>query len=249
MHHLCFDERMFAKHFVVAPSHVPDSKGIMQPWSLNYKSAREWRDGNQSEFTDVLYPSDIPKIQGMAKALEAHPFVQAGALKGYVERSGFLEDDDTGLWLKVRPDTIPAHSGDFVDLKCTNSVDWNRLRATIIEQGYVLQFALMRMVFRKLKIPFHSSTLIFVEMEPPHCVRAIALDENDLQRGELAMRLAIRRFANLWRQWQQTHNDFLWYGPGGDRAEPETMYLPDWYTQQLDDKIALAQQQEEYTHG
>ncbi|PWT73730.1 MAG: hypothetical protein C5B60_07820 [Chloroflexi bacterium] len=246
MHHLAFDQRMFNTHFVVAPSEIPDYKGVLQPFHLKYKAAQEWRDANENEFTDVLFPDDVPKIRGMVRALKAHSFVQNGALGGYVERSAFIKDEETGIWIKVRPDTIPSTSGDFVDLKVTHSVQWPRLQQTIVEQGYVMQFALMRHVFRKLKIPFHSSTLIFVEAEPPHCVRPVTLDEHDLVRGEQANQIAIKRFANIWKEWQRTNNEFVWWGPGGDRADAETMRLPEWYSKQLDDKLAMFDQEETY---
>src|SRR5262252_1016829 len=165
MHHLALGQAMFGDHFIVAPTWTKDAKGVRVPWSLKYKAAQEWFAENQNEFTDVIFPDEINKLNGMARALNAHPFVQNGALNGYVERSGFIRDEETNVWVKIRPDAVPTQSGDFVDLKVTHSVQHHMLVRTIAEHGYAQQFALMRKVFRELRIPFHSSTLIFVEAE------------------------------------------------------------------------------------
>ena len=86
---------------------------------------------------------------------------------------------------------------------------------------------------------------IFIEAEPPHCVRVVTLNEEDLVAGERANRLALKRFANCLERWRKTEDDFVWWGPGGDRADAETIHLPDWYKEQLEDTLAYFEQEEQ----
>jgi len=209
---------------------VPDAKGVLTPWSLRTNYAKEWMDARQREGKEVIFPKEVEQIEGMARALGAHPMVKAGAFDGYVERSGFWRDRETGVWLKIRPDVIPSASGDFVDLKTTTSVQWSDLQRTIAEMGYVQQFALMREVFRNLKFPFASATLIFVERKPPHCVRIVSLRNEDLDRGERANRVALRAFV---RCLKSKH----WPGPGGERRDAEEIFMPDWYKTQTEARL------------
>jgi hypothetical protein len=237
MHHLMMGEPYFAEKFRTAPAEVPDGKNVLVPWSLRTNYAKEWMDQRRREGKIVIFPKEVEQIQGMAQALGAHPMVRAGAFDGYIEHSGFLRDEDTGVWLKVRPDVVPSASGDFVDLKTTTSVQWNDLQRTIAEFGYVMQFALMREVFRKLGLPVASATLIFVERNPPYCVRIVSLRAEDLDRGERQNRAALRTFVRCLRS---KH----WPGPGGERRDAEEIWLPDWHRDSVEARLASFREEE-----
>lgn len=237
MHHLVLGEADFARRFRKAPDQIPDAKGVLKPWSLQLAYAKEWKAARESEGYEVIFPKEIDQIKGMANAIGMHPMVQAGAFDGYIERSGFFRDKETGIWLKVRPDVIPNHSGDFVDLKTTSSVQWNDLQRTIAEFGYTQQFSLMREVFRRLGHPVASATLIFVEKTPPYCVRIVSLRQDDLDRGERQNRMALRTFVRCLKSGE-------WPGPGGLRRDAEEIFPPDWYKQQVEARLATAGEEE-----
>jgi len=237
MHHLMLGEPAFAALFRKAPDEVPDRNGTLVPWSLRTKYAKEWCDARRREGRIVIFPSEVAQLQGMAFALGAHPVIKSGAFDGYVERSGFWRDKETGIWLKVRPDVIPSASGDFVDLKTTISVQWSDLQRTIIDYGYVMQFALMRTVFRALGYPVASATLIFVERKPPHCVRVVSLSPQDLDAGEKANRVALRTFTRC-------YTSGVWPGPGGVRRDAEEIFLPDWHHDQIKARMAAYGEEE-----
>jgi PDDEXK-like domain of unknown function (DUF3799) len=243
-HHLCFAEPYFAEVFRKAPDEVPDKKGVLQPWSLRTDYAREWMDARHREGKTVIFPKEVEQIEGMARALGAHPMIKAGAFNGYIERSGFWLDQETKIWLKVRPDVIPSDSGDFVDLKTTTSVQWYDIQRITAEMGYVQQFALMREGFRKLGFPVASATLIFVERKYPHCVRIVSLRSEDLDRGERANRLALRSFVRCYKQWTKTGNMNAWPGPGGERRDAEEIFMPDWYRDSVEARLTSFQEEE-----
>lgn len=237
MHHLMMGESYFAEVFRKAPDEVPDAKNVLVPWSLRTNYAREWMDARRREGKMVIFPKEVEQIEGMARALGAHPMIKAGAFDGYIERSGFWRDKESGVWLKIRPDVIPSASGDFVDLKTTTSVQWNDLQRVIAELGYVQQFALMREGFRVLGFPIASATLIFVERKPPHCVRVVSLRAQDLDRGERQNRVALRAFKRCWQSKQ-------WPGPGGVRRDAEEIWMPDWHRDSVEAKLASFREEE-----
>lgn len=238
MHHLTMGEANFAKVFRRAPTQVPDAKNVLVEWSLRTNYAKEWMDQRKREGVIPIFPKEVEQLQGMAQAIGMHPMVQAGAFDGFPERSGFWRDKETGVWLRVRPDVVPNHSGDFVDLKTTASVQWSALQRVIAEMGYAQQFALMREVFRNLGLPVASATLIFVERKPPHCVRIVSLRGEDLDRGQRANRAALRTFV---RCWQSKH----WPGPGGERRDAEEIWMPDWAKDQTESRLKTFREEEQ----
>jgi hypothetical protein len=236
MHHLMAGEPDFSAVFRVAPPEAPDQKGVLQPWSLRTNWAREWMAARAQEGKIVIFPKEVEQIEGMARSLAAHPLVKAGAFDGYIERSGFWRDE-TGVWLKIRPDVIPSASGDCVDLKTTTSVQWNDLQRTVAEFGYVQQAALMREGLRNLGFPFASATLIFVERKPPHCVRIVSLRSADLDQGQRMNRAALRTFVRCYKSGQ-------WPGPGGVRRDAEEIWTPDWHKEQVEARLAAFKEEE-----
>lgn len=231
MHHLIMGEADFARVFRKAPDEVPDAKGVLKPWSLQLGYAKEWVDARKREGKVAIFPKEVDQIRGMAQTIGLHPMVGAGAFDGYIERSAFWRDKETGVWLKVRPDVIPSASGDFVDLKTTTSVQWNDLQRTIAQFGYAQQFALMREGFRVLGLPIASATLIFVERQPPHCVRIVSLRPQDLDDGERQNRHALRTFVRCYKSKR-------WPGPGGERRDAEEIWMPEWHKDAIKARLA-----------
>jgi PDDEXK-like domain of unknown function (DUF3799) len=245
MHHLMFGEPDFARLFRRAPAEVPDAKGVLVPWSRRTNYAKEWCDARKREGVIVIDPKEVEQIEGMARVLGQHEMVQAGAFDGYIERSGFWRDEETGVWLRIRPDVIPSDSGDFVDFKTTASVQWVSLQRVIADMGYIQQFALMREVFRKLKFPVASATLVFVERKPPHCVRVVSLRPEDLDDGEQQNRRALRTFVRCWQQWSKSRDARAWPGPGGDRRMAEEMFMADEYRKRVKARLATFAEEEQ----
>lgn len=226
-HHLILGEAYFAKIFRVAPPEVRRTDGTLVAWSLRTNEAKNWMAAEKRRGIEVIFPNEVEQIRGMAESLRLHPMVEAGAFDGYVERSIFWKDKETGLWIKVRPDVIPTHSGDCVDLKTTTSVQWTPLQRTVAEFGYVQQFALMREGFAALGMPFASATLVFVEKNPPYCARVVSLRSQDLDRGQQDNRAALRSFHRCMDSGE-------WPGPGGVRRDAEEIRMPEWAVKQAD---------------
>lgn len=226
----------FSDLFVIQPDEYPDKlTGVLKKWTHSADYCKRWRELQRRAGLSILTQADFQNIRGMANSLASHPIVQAGALNGQIERSIFWQDEETGLWIKIRPDVRPTTSVDFVDLKTTTSVLWPDIQKTIAEFGYHQQGALIcEGAKRVLRVDNPTFTLIFVEKKKPWCVRVVTLEDEDLARGAKANRYALDAIARCLKSGR-------WPGPGGDREDAERIRLPVWAQGQIDSKLEFEQ--------
>lgn len=223
-HHLLLGEDDFNTHYIVRPDRF-DS------WRTN--AAKDWRADQQRYGRTVLLPEQIETIRGIARALAAHPLIDAGILNGSIEQTIVWRCKDTGIWLKARPDAIPNDAGDFADLKTTVSVQTSDLARTIAEHGYQQQAALIAAGWHALTgRDVASFSFVFVEKSPPYCVRVVTLRDDDLARGERQNNVAIKQFAACMASGE-------WPGPGG--ADAEYISLPEWSQSRIDHQLEEAE--------
>lgn len=191
-HHLFLGEDGFSTKFIAQPPEYPDKKtGLKKPWHNGSDYCKAWNDKYSDRVIVTL--KELQAIIEMSKSMAAEPLVQQGLLNGHVETSGFVKDQETGLWLKCRPDNIPTDSGDFADLKTAAEVTTPALMKTIRTFGYHQQGALIWEVCEALGQPFESFILMFIETARPFCARSSPLPDDDLARGRLQNRWALRK--------------------------------------------------------
>lgn len=232
-HHLLLGQAHYSTLFVTEPGEYEDPKtGEVKPWNNNADECKRWR--RQHKDMTVVKPKEAEQIIGMAKELARHPLIQHGAMNGLVERSLFWKDPVTGIWLKSRPDSIPTHSGDFVDYKSTTSTRWDDLVRSIYDFGYYQQGALVRTAAREvLGIDKQFTfTLIFQEKKPPHCARVVTLKDHMLDLGDKANRVALDTFASCLK----SNN---WPGPGGYNSDAEWIEMSDRASELVKTQIEL----------
>jgi hypothetical protein len=222
-HHLMMGQPNFAREFIVTPEETPDAKGVMQPWTLKFNSAKKWMADRAAERRTVLTPEQVKKIEGMAKRLAREPLVASGVLSGLPEITMAARDKESGVWLLSRPDVIPTSDGDFTDLKTIGRdiVSYPALVRAIAEHGYHQQAALCAEVWEALtgqKLKMFS--FFFVETTRPYCARMVALKESTLLLGMRQNRNAIRRFVTAL-------NTGVWPGPGGTQEMVQWIDLSD----------------------
>lgn len=218
-HHLFLGERNFAKLFKIQPHEYPDDKGELKPWHNGAKFCKAWNRQCMAEGRSWLSRKEVEQIRQMAHSVSNHPLVQAGALNGQIERSIFWRDEETGIWLKSRPDSIPSDSADFVDLK--NIYDIFAVRKAIRQHAYYRQVALTRDACEQvLKVKWESFTLIFVEAKDPWHTQDVRCYEKDIKLGRDENRAAIRIFAKCMETGE-------WPGPGDNNIGNERVGLSD----------------------
>jgi hypothetical protein len=203
------------------------------------KAAQQWRDEQIAQKKTVLTAEDIVNIAGMAQSLQAHPMVRTGILDGVIERSLVWQDERTGIWLKARPDAIPAPT-DLADLKTTGSVSDDDIQRSITNYGYHVQAAVACAGVEAVTgVKPESFTLVFVEKEAPWSVRVVTIPPEDIERGASQMRWAVNEFAKALRTG-------IWPGPGGDAADAEFLGMSQWARKFIDDRLAVLLPAQEY---
>lgn len=196
-HHLFGGEDRFFEHFALQPATYPDSKtGEDKPWHGGAKFCKQWAQVQRENDRTVVTEAQLQHIRGMAASLDRHPAIEAGLLKGEVERSIVWRDAKTGVWLKARPDVIPLDCDMIVDLKTCAAADHHSVCRAITEHGYHMQLALayeglLAVTGRRLT----DFILVFVEKTPPYAVSVKAVDTIDIEYGRRQLRRAIDKFA------------------------------------------------------
>lgn len=231
LHHTILGEKFFAKLFAVEPSEWPDEAGEVRPWNNNRTVCKKWHAEQRKLGRAVLTIKEAETVIGMAKSLATHPLVQHGALNGLIERSMFWKDKRTGIWLKARPDSIPTHSGDFVDLKTTDSTYWMDMMRSIAKYGYHAQGALVREGARHLMgVTDATFSLVFVEKRKPHTRRVVQLKPHDLDLGHRQNEVALDRFVECLKTG-------TWPGPDGDKQDAEYIEMSERDRSVIEDRI------------
>ena len=236
-HHLLMGQPNFAREFVVTPETTVDAKGVAQPWTLKFNSAKKWMEERAAERRTVLTPEQVKKIEGMAERLGREPLIAQGVLSGHSEITMAWEDRETGVWLLSRPDVIPTSDGDFTDLKTIGRdiVSYGALVRAIAEHGYHQQAALCAEGWEALTgSRMKMFNFYFIETTRPYCARMVALKDAALLIGMRQNRNALHRFV-------KAANSGYWPGPGG------TQEMVQWID--LSDAKVLAIEGELRAHG
>lgn len=230
-HHLILGEASFRKDFTIRPEQYPSDAGD-KPWNGNSNWCKAWLAQARRDGLTVLTPGQIEAIRGMAAGLNANSVVRTGILNGLIEHSIVWQDEETGVWLKVRPDAIPTTDMDFADLKTAASVDDNAIEKAIGERGYHMQGALVaeacRAVFER---DLQSFSLVFSEKTRPHVARVKEIKPGDLSDGAEQNRAALRMFARCLERGE-------WPGPGGVQTDAEYADLKPFHRDQALRRLA-----------
>lgn len=189
-HCLLLGDEVFEENFVVRPETYENDKGEWKPWSANSNACKDWLARHSSK--TIITPEQIERIKRIHADASTNEMVQLGVLNGRVERTMCVQDKETGIWLKVRPDAMPHADGVFADLKTTSKLDEDFLERQIFDAGYYLQAAMIRMVCRELGIPFETFVLVYVLNDDVPDTAHVEMSVHAIDRGERAIRWCLR---------------------------------------------------------
>lgn len=222
-HHLLLGEAAFHSSFAIRPDEFD---------SWRTKAAKDWRKACWAVGKSVLEPKHLEQIRGMSLGLHAEPLIRQGVLNGLIEHTIVARDEETGVWLKIRPDAIPNDSGDFGDLKTTADISDEGLESAIGRDGLFMQGGLTALVCEMIDLPFNSFTLAFIEKDDPFCCQVRTLKPADIDLGIKASKAALYEFA-------RAYNRSAWLGPGAGHTDAAYIEMKPWARKRTEDRIAL----------
>lgn len=184
-HSFVLGEPEFAKYFVVSPFD-----------DFRKKEAQAWRD---EQTRIVLKAAELDTIRDMAFALRAQPSV-AGAFqgRGKMEQSLIWQDEETGVWLKARPDWLPDDPAMYFaqEFKTAVSAEPGEASRQAFNLGYDIQAALavdgIRAVFGVEPLGIAH---VVQEKKPPYAATLLMFDREQIEFGRKRYRAALTRFA------------------------------------------------------
>ena len=221
VHTLLMSEDGFKDDYAIRPLEFGDWRS---------KASQEWKAAQIAAGKTVLLPSDLVDIQGMAEVI-ARDRTFSDLLQGRIERS-IIWQDKTGVWLKSRPDSIPA-DGFIADLKTTSDASEIGCQRSTLGYGYHMQMALAVMGLETVsnhRITDH--VLLFIETKRPYAYNIKPVDAQLIHLGMRQCRAAINVFAEC-----ISKGDWpTYYGSG------QTISSPDWFEKQIDREPSIPQE-------
>jgi hypothetical protein len=232
-HCLLLGDEVFDDSFVIRPDEYPDAKtGEMKPWNGNAGWCKGWLADHAGK--TIVTADQMTMIRKMRDDAARYPLVQQGLLNGAVERTMACKDSETGIWLKVRPDVIPAADGVYADLKTTADLSEDFLERQAFDACYYLQGAMIRMVCRELKLPFTTFALLYVLKDEIPDTAHVELSEHELDRGEREIRWALTTIRKCLDAGE-------WPGARPFKGGEQHLQLKNWHKTKIDDFLEMEQ--------
>lgn len=184
-HSLVLGEPEFHAHFVISPYA-----------EFRTNEAKDWRD---SQAKTILKAPEFDTVLAMAEAQRSNPHVMHAFEFGKPEMSIIWKDEETGIWLRSRPDYLPDDPAQrfIVDYKSCVSIEPRKLSADAWDYGYHLQAALQ---FDAVQTVMGVNPLgvahVVQEKTPPYLADIRMFQEEQLEYGRKLYRKALRRFAD-----------------------------------------------------
>jgi len=142
----------------------------------------------------VLRQSDYDAIQAMAQAIRAHETAHSLLTSGPPEQTVVWQDEATGVWLRSRPDVLPAGAV-TVDYKTVADASPEAIRKAAFQYGWARQAALMCDGLEAVRGERpEQCALVCQEKEPPYVVTVVTLSDAAVETGRMLNRWGIERY-------------------------------------------------------
>lgn len=192
-HALLLEGDLPAEQFAIQPFDGPYNRNEEVDnieWKAGAKQA--WKKEQETAGLVVVSPAHLQQIREMRDALAAHPMIRDGLFQGAVERSVIARDEETGIWLKARPDVVPVDTiladAKFVDDASPQSAD-----GMIMRYGYHIQLALAADVIQAVTgREIQNACLVLQEKTFPYVVQVYPLSDHLMLTGRLEYKAALR---------------------------------------------------------
>ena len=217
------------------PVEIPDDLLSGDSRSISSAAAKAFVAEARESGLIPMKRAELAPVRGMVAAVLAHPVAaRLLAQPGTPEASGFAQDPETGVWMRVRPDYLPHRSAGrtvLVDLKTARTADPGAFGRAVAEFGYHQQDAYYQDGVRLARGDDDTAfVFVLVEKEAPYLVSVVELDTDARLIGRERNRLALDRYAA-----STASGDWPGYPAGIATAS-----LPRWAELQHDDEMSAA---------
>jgi len=173
------------------------------PAGYNRGHTNKWADAIAEEAdaiergATILSHDQAETVSAMAQRLRQNDLADALFSNGESEVTIAWQDEETGVWLRVRPDWLP-HAGRFIpDYKTCADASPAAFQRAVDNYGYHQSAALyMEGIEKATDLDPKAFMFVAQEKEPPHIVQIYQLDEAARAWGAALNRRAIRKFAD-----------------------------------------------------
>lgn len=146
---------------------------------------------------EVLTQAQADAAMRMVDALQADPVARMALVDGRAEATLAWRDEETGVWVRCRPDWLPNNPTFVPDLKKVRDASPDGFARAVRDYGYHVQAAVyMEGIEKALGVQVDDFFFLTVEEEPPHVVQAHRLSDSYLEAGRILFRQGLRRFAD-----------------------------------------------------
>lgn len=191
-HALVLGEPQFAKYFAVLPFD-----------SLRTNEAKAWAEKTEAEGKTVIRAADLEMIERMAAAVKRSPQVGQAFKAGRPEMSLIWRDEQTGIWVKSRPDWLPDDPAArlILDFKAHADIEPAKFARDAFAFNYHLQAAMQRQAVREVMgVEPIGVGHVVQEKEPPFLTELRMFRPTALDYGQRLFRRALARFAQCWNE-------------------------------------------------
>ncbi len=142
----------------------------------------------------ILTVDQSKGLEMIAENIEGHASARTLLLGGIKEQTLIWQDEETGIWLKIRPDCLnfDADSGVCLDLKCTNDADEYAFVRSCLSYNYDFSAAMYLEGLRTIFQRDFDFAFLAVESDEPHQVALYGAPDEMIQRGRRRFRSALR---------------------------------------------------------
>lgn len=209
-----------AHTFLIEGKEAFNERYVIKPEDFDgrTKEGKAWKVANADR--EIIAFAAFEKITRMQIGLLENEGTAHAFTDGEAEVTAIIQDKETGLWLKVRPDWLRPKL--VVNYKTAKSAAQEPFMRQVWNLGYHIGAALAVDVLRELGHPVHYGFLA-QEKTVPYLAKMWVLTDDFLVGGRMEYRLALRAFADSVASGK-------WAGYGHDVG---TLPLPPWADRKL----------------
>jgi hypothetical protein len=225
-----------AVHTLILEPETWLAQHVVKPEGMTFttKDGKAWRAEQEEAGRTILTPAEWRMVMGVEEAVKAHPLARRAIAESASEVTIAMQDAETGVWLKARPDALPHDPRRMpfsVQIKTTLDASPAAFSRSVWSYGYHLGAAIE--IDMLAMLGWHDNPgylLIAVEKEPPFAVTLVRLSDDAVGWGRTQYRRALRRFA-----------DCLAAGKWPAYSDAVTeVHLPEWAARGLERQLAAA---------